>query len=284
MARITSLNMLLDPSGKDFLAELYGKVIENVEKSTISGILKNRDLSGDPSAGSVEAKRFANAISKEYGTARGAGKGDGVKVKPVTVPIDVDKEIVEELENKDVKLYGVDGVLTRRATNHQKSMIRELERAFFTKAGSVATAVTTSETTAEKILEAGIQQLETTINDYVDGVDRDMMHFVCSPSFYGQVRHLIDTLPNANVNTAVAEMGSYHGVKVYSSVYLPDGHDFIGMVEGAVAQPVTARPYSPEKIPLSDAYAVSLFYNYGTKDVMPDLIVKKPTVAGFKAK
>ena len=38
--RIQSLNMLLDPSGKMFLAEEYGKVIENVQKLTISGAMK----------------------------------------------------------------------------------------------------------------------------------------------------------------------------------------------------------------------------------------------------
>ena len=75
--RITSLNMLLDPTGKMLLAEEYGKVIENVQKNTISGKMKNTELSGDPSAGTVEAKRFANATSKNYGTARGAAKGDG---------------------------------------------------------------------------------------------------------------------------------------------------------------------------------------------------------------
>ena len=59
--RIQSLNMLLDPTGKMFLAEEYGKVIENVQKLTISGAMKNTELSGDPHAGTVEAKRFANA-------------------------------------------------------------------------------------------------------------------------------------------------------------------------------------------------------------------------------
>ena len=36
-----------------------------------------------------------------------------------------------------------------------------------------------------------------------------------------------------------------------------------------------SNPYGAEKIPLSEAYAVSLFYHYGTKVVMPDLIFKK---------
>ena len=89
--------MLLDPSGKDFLAELYGKVIDNIQKTTLSSVLKNTDLSGTPTSGTVEARRFANAVSKDYGTARAAAKGDAVKAKPVTVAIDKDKEIVEEL-------------------------------------------------------------------------------------------------------------------------------------------------------------------------------------------
>ena len=111
--RITSLNMLLDTTGKMLLAEEYGKVIENVQKNTISGKMKNTELSGDPSAGTVEAKRFANATSKNYGTARGAAKGDGVKGKPVTIPINVDKEIVEEVEQKDVSLLGVEGLIAK---------------------------------------------------------------------------------------------------------------------------------------------------------------------------
>lgn len=61
--RITSLNVLLDTTGKMLLAEEYEKVIENVQKNAISGKMKNTELSGDPSAGTVEAKRLANAES-----------------------------------------------------------------------------------------------------------------------------------------------------------------------------------------------------------------------------
>lgn len=46
MARIDSLSILKDGGGQDALAEEYGKVIENLEQNTISGQLKNRDLSG----------------------------------------------------------------------------------------------------------------------------------------------------------------------------------------------------------------------------------------------
>ena len=102
MPRINALNILLESDGKEYLAELYGKTIEGVQKALISGSMKNMDLSGDPVSGTVEAKRFVNATPKNYGTARTAGKGDAVKAKPVTVAIDTDREIVEELEQKDV--------------------------------------------------------------------------------------------------------------------------------------------------------------------------------------
>lgn len=275
MARIESLNMLLDPSGKDYLAELYGKVIENVQKQTISSQLKNMDLSGNPASGTVEAKRFANANSAAYGTARAAGKGVAVKAKPVTVAIDKDREIVEELEQKDISLYGVDGVLDRRSRNHVNTMVRELERAFFAEAVTAGTAFTTSETEVQKKVEAAIQRMETTKNDYVDGVDRSMMSVIATPAVYGAIRDYLDTKTgNANVDTAAEGFERYHGVKVYSSVYLPSGVDFIVMVDGAVAQPVMPKPYTAEKVPLSEAYAVSLFFYYGTKAVTPDLILK----------
>ena len=97
--RIDSLNVLLDgsPSGKMLLKEAYDGVIENVQKATVSSKIKNTDLSGDPEAGTVEAKRFANASSQAYGTARTAGKGNAVKGKPVTISIDKDREFIKDL-------------------------------------------------------------------------------------------------------------------------------------------------------------------------------------------
>ena len=44
------------------------------------------------------------------------------------------------------------------------------------------------------------------------------------------------------------------------------------MVEGAIAQPVTSDMYEVEKINLSNAFAVALFFSYGTQAVMADLI------------
>lgn len=276
MPRITSLNILTTAEGKDYLAELYGKTIEGVQKALISSAMKNMDLSGDPVSGTVEAKRFANATSKAYGTARTAGKGDAVKAKPVTVAIDTDREIVEELEQKDVRLYGVDGVLERRAANHVLRMATELDNAFFTAAAGAANALNMSgyANVADE-LEAIIQECETTQNEFVDGVPRSMMHLVLSPKYYGKVRNDLDKqTSNANVDTAVEEFYAWHGVRTYSCVHLPVGCNYILLVDGAVAQPVMADQYNAEKIPLSTAYGVELFYSYGTKVVTPDLIFK----------
>lgn len=285
MSRIQSLSILLETTGNDYLSELYGKVIENVEKSLISGPMKNRDLSGDPQSGTVEAKRFVNATAQNYGTARAAGAGNKIKARPVTVPIDTDREIVEELENKDITLYGVDGVLERRARNHVQRMEAELDNAFFSAAASAAVAINLSAyTNIEDILEAVIQECETTQNNFVDGVPRSMMHLVLSPAYYGKVRNNLDKQTNnANVDTAAEEFYTWHGVRVQSCVHLPVGCDLILMVEGAVAQPVMSNPYTAEKIPLSEAFAVSIFFHYGTVAVMPDLIFKPGTFTAVAA-
>lgn len=276
MPRITSLNILLESEGKDYLAELYARVIEGVQKALVSTGMKNMDLSGDPVSGTVEAKRFVNATSKEYGTARTAGKGDAVKAKPVTVAINIDKEIVEELEQKDVRLYGVDGVLDRRAGNHVLRMAAELDNAFFTAAAAEATAVNQSGyTSVTDELEAIIQECETTQNDFVDGVPRSMMRLVLSPKYYGKIRNDLDRVTNnANVDTSAEEFNVWHGVRTYSCVHLPTGCDYLLLVEGSVAQPVMADQYVAEKIPLSNAFGIELFYHYGTAVVTPDLIFK----------
>lgn len=277
MARIESLNILTTEDGKAYLAELYGKVIENVNKELISARFKNTDLSGDPTAGSVEAKRFVNAKSKAYGTARKAGAGDAVKAEPVTVPINQDREIVEELEQKDVSLFGVDGIMGRRATNHVQRMASELDTEFFAEGKNAGTKITPTATDVPEEIEEAIQVCENTKNDFVDGVPRSMINLVCSTAYYGKIRTYLDKVTRPNIDSTAEEFLAYHGVKTFSSVHLPDGVDYEVMVDGAIAQPVMSDEYTAEKIPLSNAYGVELFYHYGTKAVMPDLIFWKGT-------
>lgn len=277
MARIDSLSIQLQTSqtAKDKLKEEYGKVIENVQKRTISALLKNKDLSGDASSGTMEAKRFSNATAEEYGTARSGGKANKIKAKPVVVALDVNKELIEEVEEKDLRTYGVNGLIERRVSNQGNSINRLLEREFFKEAVKEGTKVTLTATKIEEMFEEAIQKVETTKNDFVDGVERDMINVVCSPEYYGKIRTYLDQGNNANVETDIEEFGRYHGVNVFSSVYLPTGVDFVVMAVGSVAQPVITSIYNPTKIELSDTTAFGTFLYFGTKAVTPDLIIYK---------
>lgn len=273
MARINTLDILLSTTGNEYLAEQYGAVIENVQKAAISSVVKNTALSGTPTAGTVEAKRFVNRSSNTYGTARTGHAGQSVKAEPVVIAINTDKELITEVEQKDVSLYGVDNFIARQAAMDEKSMVRELEKDFWDKAATAATAVTvTGLTAAEDIAEAAIQAVETVSNNFVDGVERDMIHLVCAPTFYGKLRTYIDKVTDGGA--AGEEISLFHGVKVHSTTYLPSGVKCIALAEGSVAQPVLPTVAPAQKIPLSNAYAFGLFFSYGTKAVAPDLIMK----------
>lgn len=267
--------MLLDPTGKMYLAELYKGLIENVMRDTISDRIKNKNLSGDPQAGTLVAKRFQDDESEEYGTARSAGKGQSVKGKEVKVDINKDKEFVKEIEQKDIKLSGVEGLLEKMAAKHKKGLARELDVAFFAEAAVAGTTYTapTGVTEVADILEDAAVTLSSLKTKYVDGVPRDMMSFQLSPAYYSAVRKYLDTVPNSNVDTAAGEFKEYHGVIVQESVHLPSGTNFILQVDESIAQPVMANTYQAERIGLSEAYAVSLFFHYGTKAVTPELIL-----------
>jgi hypothetical protein len=279
MARIDALSIDLRTTGKDKLKEEYGKVIENIQHITLAARLKNQDLSGDPTSGTVEAKRFVNVSGKAYGTARANGKGDYIKAEPVVIAINDDTEYIEEVEEKDLKTYGVGGLIERRTRNHQNALAVELDTKFFTEAKTAGTQFTPSAgtTAVEDEIEEAIQTVETTKNDFVQGVPRNMIEIVMSPAYYGKLRNKINSISNSN-NLGVVpnyEEGTFNNVRVFSSVFLPANTDYIVMVDGAVAQPVMTSIYNPEKVQLSDATAFGLFAYKGTKAVTPDLIIYK---------
>ena len=285
MARLDALSIELTTTGKDKLAEEYGKVIENLQHITLASRLKNTDLSGDPTSGTVEAKRFVNKVGKAYGTARTAGKADYIKAEPVVIAINDDTEYLEEVEEKDLKTYGVNGLIERRTRNHQDALAVELDTKFFAEAVNGGTSFTPSAgaTAIEDEIEEAIQAVETTKNDFVQGVPRNMIEVVMSPSYYGKLRNKINSISNSNDLGQVRnyEQGVFNNVNVYSNVFLPEGVNDIVMVKGAVAQPIMTSIYNPAKVDLSDATAFGLFAYKGTKAVTPDLIIYNGTAVSL---
>lgn len=283
MARLDALSIkMTDGSTAEKLAEEYGKVIDNIQHITLANRLKNTDLSGDPTSGTVEAKRFVNVSGQTYGTARGHGYADKIKANPVVVSLNDNTEYLEEVEEKDLKTYGVDGLIARRTKNHQDALAVELDTKFFAEAVQQGTSFTATGTpTIEDEIEEAIQTIETTKNDYVNGVPRSMIEIVMSPEYYGKLRNKINSIPNSN-NLGVVpnyEEGTFNNTKIYSNVFLPNGVNYVVMVNGAVAQPVMTSVYSPKQIELSDAIGFGLFAYKGTKAVMPDLIIYNGTAS-----
>lgn len=273
MARTDALSILNGVDGqsqavRDKLAETYGEVIEAVQKGAISEQIKNKNYSGEPASGSVEIDRFKNATVNNLGTARTAGKGDNLDDNgKVTINVNDDKEIVEEIAKKDIRLFGIDGMAEKRKTNHIKRMIAFLDREFFSKAETEGTAVTPTGSTVQAKLEELIQSVETTVNDWVDGVDRDMLVVTVTPSVYGELLNYIDSVPNSI--TGLTD-NMFHNVRIFSNHR--QTKSMICMIDGAVGQPVVTDEYDAEKIPLSNDIALELYFSKGTKAVMPDLI------------
>ena len=276
MAKTDALSILQAQSTKDKLAEKDGALIDSIQKDALSSRLKNTEYSGDPTTGSVVINRFKNSASNAYGTARAAGKGRNLLNNgKVTINIDTDKEIIEEIEGKDITMHAVQGLIDRRTANHSKRMAAELDRAFFACAEDAATEITTTATGIEDIVEAAIQKIETTNNDWVDGVDRADIEISLSPKAYGKLHKYVDVI-DGGVGAEQAPL--FHGARVYSNTR--QTADLVIMYHGAVAQPVAITPYDAERIGLSNAYAIELFYSFGTKAVMPDLIGKIEDIEG----
>lgn len=273
MAQTDALNVYASLTGtttKAKLREAYGGLIESIQKQALSTRLKNTRYSGDPQAGSVKISRFVNSKSQAYGTARAAGEGNPLRDLGVTVNVDQDKEIIEEIEAKDIKFSPVEGVVGNRVADHDRTVVRELDTAFFAAIEAVAGAavtLTADDSDLEGAFEELVQGMETLSNDFVDGVDRDLMTVTLTPAIYGKMRTKFDTIVGVNGET-IGE--SYHGVRVFSNTR--QTKDMILLVDGSVAQPVVVDEYAPSRIPLSNAAAIELFYHYGTKVVAEDLV------------
>ena len=100
-----------------------------------------------------------------------------------------------------------------------------------------------------------------------------MLSITFDPDTYSAMRMYLDTVVNTNVDTTKEEFMMYHGVKCYSSNRLPAGVKFEIMMDESIAQPIKSVPYTAERIPLSEAVAVEMFFYYGTKAVTPETIL-----------
>ena len=267
MARTDARNIYINENDKDKLAEIYGGVIEAIQKDAVSEQIKNKNYSATPTAGSVEISRFVNATVKDQGTARTNGKGDALTNAPVVVNVDTDKEIVEEVNKTDLRLHGVVGIAEKRKTNHIKRMSAYLDREFFNCAETEGSNKVVSGDTVIEKLEDLILSVETTENAYVDGVDRDMLVLTVKPAIYSAIKLHINEV--ANSLTGVTDK-YFNGVRIYSNNR--QTKDAICMIDGAIAQPVVTDEYDLEKINLSNNYGLELFFSKGTKAIMPDLI------------
>ena len=278
----TDASSVVDDNGDEaLLAEVYGNVIDTYQKKSGVSRVKAQGV-GDPAGGSMVFSRFQNASVETYGTARTAGEGDALIDDQVTVNLSTHKEIVEELEKFDVKHYGVGNLMQRRGPNHALRMLAHLDRAALTAAKSAA--ATASQNTDVQyangttpdylaLLEEVALKVETVNNDYVDGVDRSMIVVFLRPAIYSKVQAALDKVYAYDGNSGMVEVPGYHGFQVISEHYLPSDTDFIATTVGNIAQPVFSEGYiDGGRIKLSNAYEVSLFFDYGTEILANDLV------------
>lgn len=276
MARQNSLNIAdyLTPEVMDNLAETLDGVIENIQAGCVSEALKAKNGSGDPTTGSVEYKRFANAKLQDKGTARAKGKGNPVNAKPIAVKIDDDKEIIEELQEKDLKLYGIDGMAKRRSKNAKDVIKTYYDRKFFRIArdAGIQVARATGDTT-KKIVDRLIGTAKVTNNDFIDGVDEEALALVVNTTYKTDLKDYLDSLPNGTAPSNGA-IGMYQSVITYESNRMPsDVPAMVMLKEEAVALPNYLSEYDAEKVPFDDAIALELFAYSGGEALVPEIIL-----------
>lgn len=261
--------MMQDGETKENLKQVLNGVLENVSAKAVSEQIKAKNGSGNPEGGVIEYKRFVNAELKDKGTARKAGEGDKVKAKPVKVYINDDKEIVEELQGKDVRLYGIDGMAERRKVNHQSAITRYLDREFFKEIlkGTKVEAKATIQDTIDDLLE----RARNLKNDFIDGIESDLLVIVVDSKYRKGMKKILDELPNGTDPKEQA-IGMYDSVRVYESTRMPKGVRATVMIDGAIAQPYYVSEYSAEKVPFDDAAALEDYLYKGTQALMEDTI------------
>lgn len=270
-------------SDKDKLAVVYGAMLDNIAAGWDFADLVNRNYSEGSNlikGGTVSVKRMKYATSKAYGTARTAGHGDKLQNNGVDIKINTDREIVEEIENKDLRLYtgeGAAALLASRSASHEVSMMVELDDAYFVALQTAAETFDTSPFSGSDALEtiiakfeAIVRKLERVSNDNVKGVPRNMIVATLAPEYFDAIEKYTQKLPNP-LNGGV-EARYFRRVEVRPA--LRQDVDIVVQARGSMGMPLVVDNYSVNKIPLSNAYADELYYSYGVEAVQPDTIFK----------
>lgn len=268
-----SLNIYLNQvvEAKDNLAEILKGVIENIQVGCVSEAIKNKAGSGNPEAGVINYKRFKNAVLESKGTARTAGKGTAVKDVNIAINLNDDKEIVEELQYKDIQLLGVSALVQRRALNQAKRIQAYLDTKFFSTAKTAGTAYAGSKTDYKDILDELIVTAKETSSDYIDGIDAIDLVIVLDGKARKSLKKDLDALPNGT-KPQNGEIGIYDSIPVYESNRMPAGCHIMVMLNGAVAEPWMLSNYEAEKVPFDDAVAVENFLYCGAGALNPEAI------------
>lgn len=268
-----SLNIYTDLSQEelDKLKDVLAGVVENIQVGAVSEAIKNKRGSGDPEGGSITYKRFKNAELKAKGTARRAQKGTPVQDENIIINLNDDKEIVEELQKKDVKLLGIPALAEKRMANFSKRVKAYLDTKFFATALARGTAYAGESTLPKDIIDDMIVTAKTVKSDYIDGIDAEDLVIVLDATYRKEMKNKLDELPNGTAPRNGA-IGMYDSITVYESNRMGAGvHAFV-MLKESVAEPWYLTEYSAEKIPLDDAIALENFLYCGAGALNPEAI------------
>lgn len=268
-----SLNVYTDLSQEtlDTLKEVLDGVIENIQVTAVSEMIKNKRGSGDPEGGTIKYKRIKNATLQTKGTARTAGKGTPVQDENVLVNLDDDKEIVEEVQKKDLKLLGVAGLAEKRKENFKKRVVAYLDTKFFGVAKTEGTAYAGNKTAIKDILDEMIVTAKTTQSAYIDGIDAEDLVIVLSAKARKEMKNELDELPNGTAPRN-GLIGMYDSIEVHESTRMGDNVEVVVMLKESIAEPWFLTDYEMEKIPFDDAFALENFLYCGCKALNPEAV------------
>jgi hypothetical protein len=260
----------------DDLLLQYGKIQDGIASDFIFRDLVNTQYINEPvKGGTVKVKRMKISASQPYGTARAAREANKLQNNYAKVDVDTDREIAEEMDAKDMKLWAEEGsiaVLENRQPSFSLGMGIELEEAYFTKLQQLAVANGLVNVSGESDVQDKLTLLINTLgaveNDNVNKVPRRMMVLTLASKWYDALEKELTTLENPISGRTDAKM--FREVEVRRAER--QGFDAIVQAIGSVAQPVVMGDFKVEEIQLSaDGYAYMPYF-YGTDGVMGELV------------